>query len=204
MVIAELFYDNFIFLFLVNINTITISLSAPLTRYAETRSSLMCSSMISFSPDPPPQDVIFEWFYGPNGNSSLPSGVTISATTSINSTYISTLEFSPLLPFHAGNYTCQLRGYTKLQVTTEISVIKDCESSINAFTWHDVSIDFSPDVVIGFEQSSYTVMEGYTVEVCFNATVQGTVNGDVMVNISTADHYTISEKIKFIVLELCG
>ena len=172
---------------------ITISLSAPLTRYAETRSSLMCSSMISFSTDPPPQDVIFEWFYGLNGNSLLPSGVTISATISINNTYISTLEFSPLLPSHTGNYTCQLRGYTK-QVTAEISVIKDCESSIIAFTWHDVSINFSPDIMIGFEQSSYTVTEGYTVEVCFNATVQGSVNGDVIVNISTADNSTMGER----------
>ena len=58
--------------------------------------------------------------------------------------------------------------------------------------------------MIGFEQSSYTVMEGYTVEVCFNATVQGIVNRDVMVNISTADHSTMGERIKFIVLELRG
>ena len=62
-----------------------------------------------------------------------------------------------------------------------------------------VCINISPDIMIGFKQSSYTVMEGYTIEVCFNATVQGTVNGDVMVNISTADHSTMGETIKFIV-----
>ena len=54
-------------------------------------------------------------------------------------------------------------------------------------------------MIIGFEQSSYTIMEGYTVRVCFNATVQGTVNRDVTVNISTADNSTMGETIKFIV-----
>jgi hypothetical protein len=49
-------------------------------------------------------------------------------------------------------------------------------------------------MIIGFEQNSYTVMEGYTVEVCLNATVQGTVNRTVMVNISTADYSTLGEK----------
>ena len=44
-------------------------------------------------------------------------------------------------------------------------------------------------------------MEGYTVKVCFNATVQGTVNGDVMVNISTADHSIIGERNT---IECCG
>ena len=106
---------------------ITIFLSAPMTQYAEIRSSLMCSSMISFSTDPPPQDVMFEWFYGPNGNSLLPSGVTISATTNINSTYTSTLEFSPLLSSHAGKYTCRLGDNQNLQDSAEISVINNCE-----------------------------------------------------------------------------
>ena len=48
--------------------------------------------------------------------------------------------------------------------------------------------------MIGFEQNSYTIMEGYTVKVCFNATVQGTVNRDVMVNMSTADHSTMGKR----------
>ena len=102
-----------------------MSLSALSTRIAGNRSSLVCTSMISFHP--PLEDVMFEWFYGPNGNSSLPPGVVISATTNINSTYTSTLEFSPLLPSHAGKYTCRLGDNQNLQETAEISVINDCE-----------------------------------------------------------------------------
>jgi hypothetical protein len=57
-----------------------------------------------------------------------------------------------------------------------------------------MSLLFSPDMMIGFVQSSYTVMEGYTVDVCFNATVQGIVNTDVMVHILTSDHSTMGER----------
>ena len=56
------------------------------------------------------------------------------------------------------------------------------------------------DMTIGFEKSSYTVMEGYTVRVCFNAIVQGTVNRDVMVNISTADNSTMGERYSQVLL----
>ena len=49
-------------------------------------------------------------------------------------------------------------------------------------------------MIVGFENSSYTVMEGYTVEVCFSATVQGTVNRAVMVNISTVDYSTMGKR----------
>ena len=123
MVITKQFYNiSSLHLCLVNVS---ISLPAPLTQYAGTRSSLMCSSTISFNP--PPEDVIFEWFYGPNGNSSLPPGVTTSATMNNSSTYTSTLEFSPLLPSHAGKYTCRLGDNQNLQETAEISVINDCE-----------------------------------------------------------------------------
>jgi hypothetical protein len=72
--------------------------------------------------------MIFEWFYGPNGNSSLPFGVTTSDATNIGSNYTSTLKFSPLLPSHEGKYTCQLGGDQQLQRTAEISVINNCES----------------------------------------------------------------------------
>lgn len=48
-------------------------------------------------------------------------------------------------------------------------------------------------MIIGFEQSSYTVMEGYTIRVCFNATVQGTVNRTVVVDVSTIDDTAISK-----------
>ena len=113
------------FLCSVNISTIEIDLSAPLTQSAGNSLSLMCSSIISFIP--PPRDMIFEWFFSPNGNASLPPGVTASHVTNISSNYTSTLEFSPLLPSHAGTYTCQLGGNQKLQKTAEISV-NNCES----------------------------------------------------------------------------
>jgi hypothetical protein len=110
---------------IVEIDTITISLSAPLIRIAGNGLSLVCSSVVSFIP--PPRDVIFEWFYGPNGNSSLPPGVTASNAINISSNYTSTLEFSPLVPSHAGNYTCRFGGNQRLQRTVEISV-NNCES----------------------------------------------------------------------------
>ena len=55
-------------------------------------------------------------------------------------------------------------------------------------------VSLHTDVTIGFEQASYTVMEGYTVEVCFNAIVQGTVTRTVMVDISTADHSAMGKR----------
>ena len=58
----------------------------------------------------------FQWFFGPNGNVSLPSGLTTPATTSrmggsanlTTTTYTSTLQFSPLSQSHIGNYTCRI------------------------------------------------------------------------------------------------
>ena len=77
--------------------------------------SLMCSTTL-FDPFPLPSDVpspTFEWFFGPNGNASLPSGVTPMATAmnsnSTSITYTSTLQFSPLSqPLHEGIYTCRI------------------------------------------------------------------------------------------------
>ena len=46
-------------------------------------------------------------------------------------------------------------------------------------------------MTIGFEQNRYTVMEGYTVSVCFNATVQGNMNRSVNINVLTADYTTM-------------
>ena len=55
---------------------------------------------------PPPT---FKWFYGPNGNAPLPSGLTPMATVLSSGTYTSTLPFSPLSQsLHTGMYTCQL------------------------------------------------------------------------------------------------
>ena len=72
--------------------------------------SLTCSTTLITNPLP--TDVpspTFQWFYDPNGNAPLPSGVTPRATIlGINNTYSSTLQFSQLSQYHAGMYTCQL------------------------------------------------------------------------------------------------
>ena len=74
--------------------------------------SLTCSAKL-IDPIPLPANVLspnFEWFFGPNGNALLPSGV-ISEETVLKSGYIysSTLLFSPTMnASHAGMYTCRL------------------------------------------------------------------------------------------------
>ena len=77
--------------------------------------SLTCSATL-FEPDHLPPDApspTFEWFFGPNGNAPLLSGVTpmvtvLSSSNSTSKTYTSTLQFSPLSQSHEGNYTCRL------------------------------------------------------------------------------------------------
>ena len=54
-------------------------------------------------------------------------------------------------------------------------------------------VNICADTIIGFEQSNHTFMEGYTARVCFNVTIQGTVNRTVMVNVSTIDGTAIGE-----------
>ena len=83
----------------------------------ETGYSLMCSTIL-VDPIPLPSDVptpTFQWFFGPNGNGTLPSGVTPSMTSSSMSsnphgiTYTSTLQFPPLYhSLHTGWYTCRI------------------------------------------------------------------------------------------------
>ena len=72
--------------------------------------SLMCSTFL-FEPSTLPSDLptpTFEWLFGSN-NSSLPSGVTSTATVlGSDNTYRSTLQFSQLSESHAGMYTCRL------------------------------------------------------------------------------------------------
>ena len=74
--------------------------------------SLMCSAKL-IDPIRLPANVPspnFEWFFGPNDNASLPSGV-IPMETILKSGYIysSTLQFSPVLSqSHTGMYTCRL------------------------------------------------------------------------------------------------
>ena len=92
--------------------------------------SLTCTAIL-VDPVPPPSDVpplTFEWFFGLNGSISLSSGVpmatvtvTASSNNSINITYTSTLEFSPLIQSHAGMYTCRL-GAGSLMNSTIVTV----------------------------------------------------------------------------------
>ena len=87
--------------------------------------TLICSATLT-SPVPLPSNVpspTFKWFYGPNSNASLPSGVSPSATVSMSGNiYSSTLQFSPTLnESHAGMYTCRL-GVGRLVNSTIVSV----------------------------------------------------------------------------------
>ena len=65
-----------------------------------------------------------EWLFGPN-NDSLPLGV-IATVTPTNlgddSTYTSTLQFSPLNQSYAGNYTCRLGGNPRLAARVKLIV----------------------------------------------------------------------------------
>ena len=86
--------------------------------------SLTCS--VTFSNDPLPSDVLppmFRWYFGPDGNASLPSGATPTATVlnSERNTYSSILQFSPLRQSHAGMYTCQ-PGAEGLAENTNVTV----------------------------------------------------------------------------------
>ena len=102
---------------------VTLSPSGP--GIAGNTFSLTCSAKL-ITPTPLPVNVPspnFEWFFGPNGNALLPSGV-IPEETVLKSGYIysSTLQFSPVLSqSHAGMYTCQL-GAGRLMNSMLVSV----------------------------------------------------------------------------------
>ena len=76
--------------------------------------SLTCKAILVFPGSLPTgaPTPTFQWFFGPNGNASLPSGLTTPTTTSIVHTskiiYNSTLQLSPLSQSHAGMYTCRI------------------------------------------------------------------------------------------------
>ena len=110
----------------VDIGEILFFPSAPITGYAGDSIYLTCSIVISSGPLP--QTMILEWFFGPDSNLSLPSDASVSNNTTGNN-YTSALQFSPLLPSHAGMYTCQFGGNQRLQKNVEVSII-DCESWI--------------------------------------------------------------------------
>ena len=96
--------------------------------------SLICSATL-IDPIPLPTDLpspTFEWFFGPNGNASVPIGVILQGTTSNNTstniTYTSTLQFSPLSRSNVGKYTCRL-GAGRLANSANVAVngIKSCK-----------------------------------------------------------------------------
>ena len=80
--------------------------------------SLVCSGTVITQSDTPTP--IFQWFFGPN-NTSLPSGVTATATNNGN-TYKSTLQFSPLSQSHTGMYICRLGGNARLAAHATVFV----------------------------------------------------------------------------------
>ena len=87
---------------------VTISYSGSVT--AGETYSLMCSAVL-YQSIPLHSDVPtpnFQWFFGPNGDAPLPSGLTPTATVLSNNTYTSTLQFSPLSQSRTGMYTCRL------------------------------------------------------------------------------------------------
>ena len=88
--------------------------------------SLLCSATL-IHPIPLPSINVpspaFEWFFGPDGNASLPSGVIPTDTLwTTGNIYSSTLQFSPVLnTSHAGMYTCRI-GAGRLTKSTIVSV----------------------------------------------------------------------------------
>ena len=88
--------------------------------------SLVCSATL-VDPVPLPLNIPtphFEWFFGPNGSTSLPSGVTPMATVlGSGNTYTSTLQFPPLSLSEspAGLYTCQI-GVGRLAKSVMVTV----------------------------------------------------------------------------------
>ena len=73
-----------------------------------------------------PNDVTFEWFFN-STQRSLPPGVTILNVSKNDSTYNSTLQFSPLLLSHAGIYTCRLWNYSTQVASAMITVNCKCQ-----------------------------------------------------------------------------
>ena len=113
-----------------NVSHVTISSSG--SNIAGAVYSLMCSSTLNNDSIPLPNNVpapTFMWLFGPNGNNSLPSGVTDMGTTSSdNIIFTSTLQFSPLSQCNIGMYTCQL-GPARLMTSAMVTVFNGMYST---------------------------------------------------------------------------
>ena len=109
----------------VNISSdgVSISPSGPISATADTHFTLDCSADITPNPLPPNVSTpYFEWFFGPDNSSLIPSGVNVSSVIISGNTYTSTLLFYPLQLSHTGIYTCRLGGNNKLVNSTNIHV----------------------------------------------------------------------------------
>ena len=111
-----------------DVDQVTISPSGSTT--AGETYSLTCSATL-FDPRHLPSNVpspTFQWFFGPNGNASLPSESGLTPVPTLNSsnstsvTYSSTLQFSPLSQYHVGMYTCRLGAASLVNSATIVTV----------------------------------------------------------------------------------
>ena len=159
--------------------------------------SLQCSININL-----PQNVsspTFEWFFGPNNN-SLPTGVMEPVMTSNGNNYTSTIHFSRLLPSHAGQYKCRLRGTERLAANTTVTVnYKDyfCGPYKMCITCTYYVCNYYTDVEIGFEHPSYTVMEGQVLNACLSSNNIGQLITEFSVLISTSNGSAFGKSIFF-------
>ena len=100
------------FIHIAGLNSVSVAISSSGSTTAGETYSLTCSATLHHRnpslPDPNIPSPTFEWFYGPNGNAPLPSGLIPPTTVLSSSTYTSTLQFSPLSQSHTGNYACRL------------------------------------------------------------------------------------------------
>ena len=102
-----------LFTYITDSYTVSVAISPSGSTTAGETYSLTCSATLHSKnpslPDPNIPSPTFEWFYGPNGNAPLLSGLTPMATVLSSGTYTSTLPFSPLSQsLHTGMYTCRL------------------------------------------------------------------------------------------------
>ena len=100
-----------------------VTISSSGSTIAEESYSLTCSATL-VDPAPLPSNIPtpnFEWFFGSDGNASLPFGIALPITVENGNTFNSTLHFSILGQSHSGMYTCRL-GAGVLENSTTINV----------------------------------------------------------------------------------
>ena len=100
-----------------------VSISSSGSAIAGESYSLTCSATL-VDPIPLPSNIPtpnFEWFFGPNGDASLPFGIAPPVTIESGNTFTSTLHFSTMSQSYSGMYTCRL-GAGSLANSTTINV----------------------------------------------------------------------------------